>query len=238
MELLKSASDVKAHFPQHKESECRYCAGFLGEQGHVQEPWDTILYESDNFVVVPSLGAMIEGWLLVVTKNHYICMGAIPEHLWSELQHVLEHATKVITSKYAAPTLFEHGPATEGLHVGCGIDHAHLHIVPLQFNLLESSKKSEELARCDWSKLDSMWPSLAQLHQSSESYIFIAEPHQTPFRATVSDAVPCQSLRRIIARELAIPAQYDYNYNNFRGNVENTIRCVNVCFTDSKSFLD
>ena len=152
MELLKSVDDVKARFPQHKGIGCRYCAGFLGQQGNVQEPWDKILYESDNFVVVPTLGSMIEGWLLVVTKNHYICMGAIPERLWSELQHVLELATKVITSKYAAPTLFEHGPVTEGRRVGCGVDHAHLHIVPLHFNLLEKSKKSEELARCNWSQ--------------------------------------------------------------------------------------
>jgi hypothetical protein len=34
------------------------------------------------------------------------------------------------------PIFFEHGPAEVGMALGCGVDHAHLHSVPLAFDLL------------------------------------------------------------------------------------------------------
>ena len=41
-------------------------------------PWSAPLVETENFVVVPSLGALVEGWLLIVPKAHHISYGALP----------------------------------------------------------------------------------------------------------------------------------------------------------------
>ncbi len=40
------------------------------------DPWDQVLLETANFVVVPTIGAIVEGWLLVVSKEGLVCMGA------------------------------------------------------------------------------------------------------------------------------------------------------------------
>lgn len=232
MAVLKSIYKLEVKAPRHKQNECKYCRNLLGGKRTSQEPWNTILYESDNFAVVPTLGSMIEGWLLVVTKEHYLCMGAIPPSLWSELRCMLDLTTKAVARDYTPPTIFEHGPKWEELSVGCGIDHAHLHVVPLHFSLIARAKESTELGRFPWFQLESVWSSLSQLHQSKQSYIYIKESSKMSYYCT-PDAVPCQSLRRIIARELMIPTLYNYNDYTFRENVESTISSVKRSFADS-----
>src|SRR6266404_3573115 len=53
------------------------------------EPWDTVLFETDSFVVTPTLGALVSGWLLIVTKESYLCMGAINDTLRGELSDLV-----------------------------------------------------------------------------------------------------------------------------------------------------
>ena len=36
-------------------------------------------------------------------------------------------------------TMFEHGASHTGSIMGCGVDHAHVHLVPLDFNLAEEA---------------------------------------------------------------------------------------------------
>ena len=65
---------------------CRLCSDLLRQD--TVEDWDEPLFESPNFVVLPSLGALVEGWLLLVPKKHFICMGELPDSVANEMQEV------------------------------------------------------------------------------------------------------------------------------------------------------
>ena len=37
---------------------------------------DHVLFESENFVVVPTIGSIVPGWLLVVPRSHFMSVGS------------------------------------------------------------------------------------------------------------------------------------------------------------------
>jgi len=229
-------ADVDQCYPSKGvRRKCRYCSGLLNKQNFkaLLAPWNTILYESDNFIVVPTLGSLIEGWLLIISKEHYLCMGALPGFLHSELQELLDLISNKLIGVYGPPTVFEHGPSKEGEDMGCGIDHAHLHVVPLQFSLLAKAKVSIELHRFQWARYRHSFSSLEELFYYKKSYIYIKEPSCDGFYCIV-DRVPCQALRRVIARELGMQTKYDYKKYVFSKNAEKTIMRIQNNFLDLK----
>src|SRR5262245_23869638 len=100
------------------------------------QPWDEILVQTPNFVVVPTVGALVEGWLLIVSKDPYVCMGAIDAGLHDELSELLVFCSTAVRECFGAAAIFEHGPSSTGLRVGCGVDHAHVHVLPAPGGLI------------------------------------------------------------------------------------------------------
>jgi len=208
-----------------REDNCKYCSDLLNQnKNNSHLPWNTILFETENFVVVPTLGSLVEGWILIVPKDHYICMGAMPKSLWPELLGVKNYFNNILTDLYGPITLFEHGPHKKKLSIGCGIDHAHLHLVPLNFNLLSKATNESEILGNTWSKLPSL-EQTADLYNNNLSYIYIEDPNSSPYCCTL-DSAPCQLLRKLIAKEIGIESQYDYKEYEFKNNVVSTIEKV------------
>src|ERR1017187_4678860 len=90
--------------------DCTLCAELESDAGRA--PWNEPLIETEHFTVIPSLGALVEGWLLIVPKMHFISMGALPIDLRAEADG-LEHQTRsLLKAKYRKPVVgFEHGPS-------------------------------------------------------------------------------------------------------------------------------
>jgi ATP adenylyltransferase len=93
---------------------------------------ERMLFQTDNFFVIPTLGSMgIEGYLLVVPKKHYHAIAEIPKKLSKELLELVGDVKTLISHEYGLSTLvFEHGPRLGNIDSGQSIDHAHLHLVP------------------------------------------------------------------------------------------------------------
>lgn len=98
---------------------------------------ERILWETENFYVMVSLGPIVEGYLLIVTKDHIGACLNIPNHLLQEFFMVKEKVKDVLTSVYGGCIFYEHGKAGSSLlvdgHIHCY--HAHLHCLPLNDNL-------------------------------------------------------------------------------------------------------
>jgi diadenosine tetraphosphate (Ap4A) HIT family hydrolase len=220
----------KAQQVELHNDKCKYC-NCLTEENSIKEKklCNTILYESNNFVVMPTLGSMVEGWLLIVPRKHFINMGAIPFYLEDEFKEVVTLTKKVLIESYGAITIFEHGPITEGTGVGCGIDHAHFHLVPLAFSLLNEAKKSKELIGLRWEKCQNDFVQLTKLHKQQNAYLYINEPeHESSY--CILNEIPCQSLRRIIAHKLGMEEKYDYKKYAFESNIAKTIKKLESVF--------
>jgi diadenosine tetraphosphate (Ap4A) HIT family hydrolase len=115
---------------------CDFCNELQGKSDNSfrriyrDEPASRVLYRSNNFAVIPSLGQILEGYLLVLPIKHFKALGDLSRLLLEEFAAVSECVGKILRDQYGPYILFEHGTRSEGVG-GCGIYHAHLHAVPL-----------------------------------------------------------------------------------------------------------
>lgn len=203
------------------DTECQFCTVFRATAlNESMQYCDKTLFQSDNFAVLPSLGALIEGWLLIVPKNHALCLGALSQELHSELNILRSRVSLALEECYGAVTVFEHGPAQSCHPVGCGVDHAHLHILPIQINLIEGVKEifSEPLK---WEKVGSVQET-ASLYEAGLPYLYV---EQTPGRGFVTTHPNLQSqmFRKVIARHIGKPDQYNWRQFPEEANILSTI---------------
>lgn len=118
----------------HSPTECCFCAELAGRRTRFHELYpdlnSRVVLESDDFVVVPSLGQLSPGHLLLIPRQHVTSFGALGSTYREEALRIYDLLRSELGQRYSPPVSFEHGSppgATEG---GCGIVHAHIHFVP------------------------------------------------------------------------------------------------------------
>lgn len=166
--------------------DCRLCKEYNERKN--------ILFETDNFFVAPALGQIgVEGYLLICSKEHYIGLGQLPKKLLNEFTLVQAKVKEVLSKYYTKPIFFEHGPTAPNKKGGCCIEHAHLHAVPADIDILaDISKNFNPVKIKDFSALNEQFkrgiPYLYYENRGEDKYLF--ELHEP---------VPSQYLRQIIA---------------------------------------
>jgi len=203
------------------DNRCRFCTVFRSTVSNRSiQSWDKILFQSKNFTVFPSLGALIEGWLLIVPKDHALCLGGLSRELHSELDELRRQVSLALEECYGSVTVFEHGPAQPCHSVGCGVDHAHLHILPTQINLIEGVKEifPEPLK---WEPVRSVQET-ASLYEAGLPYLYV---EQTPGRGFVTTHPNLQSqmFRKVVAKHIGRLERYNWREFHGEDNILSTI---------------
>ena len=133
METIETGvEDMYAQSAEGRQLSCRFCTIASGRS---PKESDRLLLETKSYVVIASIGALVPGWTMVVPRRHVCNLSeALPD------PHFLDLCQQVSTRLASAfPTtevrMFEHGSHVEGSLVGCGVDHAHMHLVPLHDSL-------------------------------------------------------------------------------------------------------
>jgi len=96
---------------------------------------DIDLWNDRSVGVVPTRGSLVAGWLLVIPRVPVLCIAALQP---SERKVVLEAGVTAATQVRDLGKhiyFFEHGTFRAGTNLGCGVDQAHLHVVPGNFDL-------------------------------------------------------------------------------------------------------
>jgi len=155
-----------------------------------------VLFRSNNFAVIPSLGQIVESYLLVLPIKHFKAVGDLPGHYLDEFVAVCQCVGKVLKDQYGPYFLFEHGTRSEGAG-GCGIYHAHLHAVPLAqvpdpVDALKSRFPYVELTRInEISKQSAGLPSYL-FYQDSNARLYLFD----------TGPLPSQYMRKVLADAL------------------------------------
>jgi ATP adenylyltransferase len=209
---------------------CRLC---LQSRARTANPWDEALLESRHFRVLPSLGALVEGWLLLTPKAHVIASAMLADDVLTEMFKLKDLAARLVRDKYGQVRIFEHGPSAAQRSVGCGVDHAHLHIVPTEVDLLT--------AAAQFLPTDARWSaaSLGDCRLASEQgldYLYVEQPLGNGFAYT-HPGIGSQVFRKAIAASIGRPEAYDWRrFPHFR-NVFSTIRHVKQTLGKKEALL-
>lgn len=202
-------------------STCRFCeigAALLSNRS--TNLWDRVLLETDNFFVVPSLGSLIEGWLLIVTKSHHICMGSLDRAQIAELENLMEEVCTIVRSKYGPVAVFEHGPVEAKLAIGCGVDHAHIHVVPTSLPLIEEAGSLTDF-KFHWEQIVGI-KAVQIPYINGVSYLYVQQDGSYPMMYSGKN-IPSQLFRKTIAASLGIPERYNWREYAFESNIVNTV---------------
>lgn len=206
---------------------CRLCSEL--KLNNPKDFWNVPLFESQNFVVLPSLGAIVEGWLLIVPKAHFICIGEMSDLLISEMTELKEKMCNILEENYGPVVLFEHGPNKVACQIGCGVDHAHLHIVPCAFDLAEVAKPflPNEI---EWSEANHQNCRVA--FQKEEDYLYFEQPLGSG-RIATNQKFESQIFRKAIASEIGIPTMYNWRERQHLDNIKTTIEKLQESISES-----
>lgn len=183
---------------------------------------DEEILRTDRLVAVPSAGALVAGWTLIVPRRPMLNLASAT----AEERRAIEFAACQIASRLAQPGeeiwFFEHGNRDAGGVMGCGVDQAHLHIVPLGFDLSGAiaRRTGDDIAWTITAESDTPLDSLPNTGE------YIAFWNMADLRLNIG-MVRCpvsQWVRRVIADELGIGAEWDYRSHPQEVRVQQTLQ--------------
>lgn len=166
---------------------------------------DVVVHETDRFAVLPSVGSLVPGWLLVVPKRPASCFAELHEAERAELPTVLEAIERLYPKSGLRWNLFEHG-GQPGSRIGCGVDQAHLHVVPLDFDLCKVSLLRGDVKWMPAPKIERLSTEDAR----GKEYLF-AQTLETSLIGTCAQPTS-QWFRRLIAEQIGVPNEWDYRH--------------------------
>lgn len=153
-----------------------------------------VVHESTSFVAFPSLSPLRTGHVLISPKHHISSLAQLSEAHLPEFTRFVNSVTASITRLYGDVVLFEHGVGFTQ-HGGCGITHAHLHVLPL--GLAALSALTTQVCREHGRPPLASFPNIILRTPPTQSYLILGSA-LTRLRQFVG-SFPSQYLRRKLA---------------------------------------
>lgn len=212
-EALSSTGDIgrTAYFEQH-----------LGDL----LPSRTI-FESDHFAIIASLGQIVEGYLLIISKPHHHSMAHLPDEFYKELNLVYSKTRLALSQIYIPPIIFEHGPMpleekmnSQAIGGGSCVDHAHFHCVPISVSADLISFLRERFPLRTITHLKE----LKTQAERNMPYFFVETQEGKRYVFDVPFAPPSQYLRRLLSSAIGEPERWNWRIYLERDRVIATVR--------------
>lgn len=179
------------------------------------------LLETENFKVIPSLGSLVEGWVLIVPKKHYLSFGYLESYFFDELNYLHNKVIATLKQLYNKNIIaFENGTLDVGSSIGCGVDYAHIHYVPLEIDVISLVNEFYN-SSIKWEKVASLLATKKKIG-SSTPYLFVENNQREKYICEIFQPYS-QLIRKIIAKHAGKDDQFDWKKYHFEDNINKTI---------------
>ncbi len=177
---------------------CVFCSTACESMSTYQDAPDDapsyLLAEIDDFRILSDNAPLALGHVLIVPNEHVIATARLsPERLGAADRVVgqLRDAWRRVFDD--PPLVFEHGTGGHDHWVGCCLDHAHLHLLPVGADIRDGFAEAQELAAGD---------SLADIHEVGERDYILTWTDDAGVQAWSATHLPSQVCRRLIGDRL------------------------------------
>ncbi len=170
--------------------------------------------QEEGFVAMPTIGQLFKSSLLILPRQHIETMAQTPSALLDSLFTLLDRLERRLVS-FGLPILFEHGAKciTKG---GCGIHHAHFHLVPVPKPLGWPDVLPDE----DAYRADTLVDALTRLQHSDEYVLFRDTYGHIAFLEITDDQArrrfPSQYFRRQLVQHFHRKQPWDWHEYNYQ----------------------
>lgn len=200
--------DSKCAFDKY----CTLCLELRGDKSTLESvspaflsahPDGRILRSAENWVVMPTLGALAVGHILLVSSQHAPSSAYFSDTVLVELYSEMQAVRATLEPSLGPLIFFEHGSMGASQRSGACTDHAHIHAIPIESN---SFIKATNLR---WERLSNI-SSLKVAVETSQPYLYIQDELGIEWKHYVMKPLPCQFLRRVAADLLNCPEEWDW----------------------------
>lgn len=176
-----------------------------------------ICAENDDFAVIPSIGPLAPGHVLVTPKRHVRSFASLsPSECDGGAEIAAMVATALARTYGRAVHRFEHGSAICGNSIACSVEHAHLHLVPADVEVWPMIE-----AAGPWIELDRA--SLRTVVAGRE-YLMYEGPDQRRMAWITGDTpIASQFMRRALASALGEGSRWDWRHHPRREVIRATL---------------
>lgn len=203
-----------------QQEQCKYCNVITKGSTEI---FNTIIEETKNFIIVPSLGSLVEGWLLIIPKKHVLNSTLLDSNERIELNDLITKYSDTSANLFEKNVaVFEHGAIFQDSIIGCGIDHAHVHIVPVDFDM-ESEVKNLENTFMELSDNINIIDFYNSYSKQDKKPYWIFSVNNGPVKFTNEMQHTSQFFRKVIAAAINSPESYDYKKSTSNKNVISTL---------------
>lgn len=180
------------------------------------------LYEDENFYVVVSVGALVEGHVLIIPKEHYLSAGEFDNCIMEEFLSLHKRWTEVLKTLYGKEVIsFEHGTGKDSLTSAASVIHAHVHLVPLADSLIPEIKKTDSRIK----QIESFYD-LQTCAESGESYIVYQDIDEKLYLIEKEEK-QSQFFRRLISKKYNT-GEWDWHKVYNEENIIKTVKKYNA----------
>jgi diadenosine tetraphosphate (Ap4A) HIT family hydrolase len=212
------------------KSACCICSQICGDATNdlVAQIVDPVRYvrrvpmESESFAVIPSIGPLVDGHVLLCPKHHFKSFAQTPARLEDECIGIKKQLSALLSQTYGLPIhYFEHGSAKKALEPMCTVEHAHIHFVPTDAEIWSDIQHEFE-----WQPVDKDIANLAEFVGDME-YIWYESPEGFRVVATgIEGTFESQYLRKIFAKAVGLGNMW--NWREFPRTTAMADTCANI----------
>lgn len=157
-----------------------------------------IVTSTSNFYVMLDIAPLANNHSLIVTKQHYPAFSYVAANNWGEVLDLIDLVSSAIVEATGVfPSIFEHGVVSKNDKFTCCIDHAHIHVVPIDIDVTNVIEK-DGFDLLGIGEYDKFAHSLKGI-----PYLFYKAPKRTG-RFYTGKNIPSQYIRKILADALGL----------------------------------
>lgn len=182
--------------------------------------WDTSILETDEFVVVPTLGSIVPNWLLLLPRLSTI---NFREYEKQSAIRSTDHIRTVAAELGALDYIwFEHGACEPASATGCGVDYAHIHLLlDAPFSYGDFARHAVQKSNLNWrnSPFDSVYSAV----RPDADYYTLGNAEY----CLVQDSgcsLGSQFFRKCVAELTQESGRWNYREHPFDDNILRTLR--------------
>lgn len=183
--------------------------------------YDQALFGSPECVVTPTLGSILPNWLLVIPRRRFLNFAAWSRKTSTDPSMLVSSIAAQLDIEAKRIIWFEHGAASVGSTIGCGVEHAHLHLlIDAPFTYGDIVAEVERSSRLPWQAAPVV--GAYSLLPSRQSYLLLSAGKEAVLSAG-ADEVGSQFFRRAVARLVGNADSWDYRLHPHLDNVRQTV---------------